>query len=421
MNDLHNSNTQRAEKVYRGERRIKSTATASMERAPKNNNLKALLILAPLNLFCIVLAALAVVGICSAARVSGGALPPDTDSIHASVTGDSEVTEENTDLPAPDTQPSADTTGADTTSPAPEDTTSAENTAPPAETTAPLSSTLPKIPDPNTLHPQYDISSALLGSTIVSDYGILVDLQTNKVVASKNSTVRMYPASMTKVMTLYVAALHIPEADMYSKTFRMTNEIITPLYYANATRAGFVGGEDVLLIDYMYGTILPSGADATIALATYIAGGEEGFAELMNKAAADLGLTGSHFTNSTGLHDPNHYTTAYDMSVIMRAAMQNELCRKVLSTLRYTTHSTPQNPNGITLASTALARLSPYNSSQVSYVAGKTGFTDEADQCLVSVARTADGNEYLMVCGHADGKYDTVEDTVSSVKRFCLE
>ena len=424
MNDsMHDTREHNTEKARRGERTISQSRSVHSAPAKKNNTAQAVLLLAPLNLFCLVLAALAVVGICALARNSANALPPDDSDVYAAAAGD--VTGGVDDVPG--TSQPQDTAGA--VQP-PVVTDLPQNDAP--ETSAPItdvpvtdapvtgvpSADIPPV-DAGMLHAEYDISSGLLGSSIVSDYAILVDLQTNKVLASKNSNVRMYPASMTKVMTLYVAALYIPEADMYTKTFQMTNDIITPLYYANATRAGFVGGEDVLLIDYMYGTILPSGADSTIALATYIAGGEEEFAELMNKVAGELGLENTHFTNSTGLHDPDHYTTAYDMSVIMRAAMQNELCCKVLSTLLYTTNSTAQNPSGIALASTALSRLSPYDNSKITYIAGKTGFTDEAKQCLVSVAQTADGNRYLMVCGHADAKYDAISDTVDSYERYC--
>ena len=411
--NLHSSHADISGSAERGMREIHCLKRHGSGGTGKSTQ-GAWLLLAPLNVFCVLVAALAVIGISSMARNAGAAIPDGEQ------TKPPQVTEEVT-LPVgaePVTDP------VDTSAQTP--TTDNPVTDPVTEpATEPVTEPVTEAPEeegfPYNLHPEYDISSGLLGTSIVSDYAIIVDMAENRVVASRNSGVKMYPASMTKVMTLYVAALYIPESELYSKTYRMTNEIINPLYLANATRAGFVDSEDVLLIDYMYGTILPSGADSTVALSNYIAGSEEGFAELMNKTAKELGLKNTHFTNSTGLHDPNHYTTAYDMSVIVNAAMQNEVCRKVLSTLSYTTHSTPQHPEGITLYSTALVRLSPYNTSKLEFFAGKTGFTDEARQCLASVSRTADGKEYIMVTGHAVTKYNAVDDAVNSITRLCVK
>ncbi|MBQ7011539.1 MAG: D-alanyl-D-alanine carboxypeptidase [Clostridia bacterium] len=423
-------NNERA-KAQRGMNEIHGAKSSGGSR--RGNSAGAFLLLAPLNVLCIIVAALAVIGISSLARDAVSA-PPTIDP--AVTTGPLDVTEPPlvTDPIDTDAPPDTDGTTAVTTAPVTDKVTETVTRPPETEpvtepvvepVTEPVTSgPHPGVnPDrfPECLHPVYDIRSGLLGTSIVSDYAIIVDIEENRVVASRNSTVKMYPASMTKVMTLYVAALYIPEEDLYSKTYRMTNEIINPLYLANATRAGFEGGEDVLLIDYMYGTILPSGADCTVALSNYVAGSEEAFAELMNKTARELGLANTHFTNSTGLHDPDHYTTAYEMSVIMNAAMRNEVCRKVLSTYTYTTHVTPQHPSGITLYSTALVRLTPSNSSDLTFFAGKTGFTDEARQCLASVSRTADGKEYIMVTGHAVMKQNPVDDAVRSLTRLCVK
>ena len=420
MNENHNNDRAKAE---RGAAQLHGTK--SSDSSMRGSSAGALLILAPLNILCIIVAVLAVIGISSVAKNAVAAPPDITDEVTTDAT-----TTDGADLPVvadPVTDPVG-TDAPDTSGTVTEPVTEPITTpvTPPVTTpvtTPPVQSVTPNgnIENfPECMHPEYDLRSGLLGTSIVSDYAIIVDIAENRVVASRNSTVRMYPASMTKVMTLYVAALYIPEADLYSKTYRMTNEIINPLYLANATRAGFEGGEDVLLIDYMYGTILPSGADCTVALSNYVAGSEEAFAELMNKTARELGLTNTHFTNSTGLHDPDHYTTAYEMSVILNAAMRNEVCRKVLSTYTYTTQITPQHPSGITLYSTALVRLTPYNTSKLEFFAGKTGFTDEARQCLASVSRTADGKEYIMVTGHAIMKQNPVEDAVKSLTRLCV-
>lgn len=389
----------------------------------KGVDLKIFLTLAPINVLCLLLAAVAVIGISSVAKkaYAADAIKPPADAVTDPLTDP--MTAPNTD---PVTEPATDTVTAPVTEPI-----TAPVTEPITEplTDAPVyaPATEGPIREPEPIinyekyHPEFARIPTLLGTSIVSDYAIIVDIAESRVVASRNSETRMYPASMTKVMTLYVASRYLTEDALYTETYKMTNEIINPLYLENATRAGFLHNEEVLLIDYMYGTILPSGADATMALANFIAGSEGAFAELMNATARELGLKNTHFTNCTGLHDRNHYTTAYDMAVIMNAAMDDPICRKVLSTAKYTTHSTPQNPNGITMYSTALSRLSPYNTSDVTFFAGKTGFTDQAKQCLASVSRTKDGKEYIMVTAHAVSKYDAVDDAVKSIKRHCAD
>ena len=152
---------------------------------------------------------------------------------------------------------------------------------------------------------------------LYSEHAILIDLETNTVIAEKDPDAKIYPASMTKVMTALVACEQITDWDA---TFTMTQAIIDPLFLSDATMAGFVNG-----------ALLPSGAEATEALAQTIAGSTEGFVALMNEKAAELGLTNTHFVNDSGLHDENHYTTVREMAVILEAAMANERCRAALS------------------------------------------------------------------------------------------
>ena len=413
MND--NFNADRENKVRRGENTL-NRGSGSGSHSTEKGASGAFLYLVPLNILCLIIAALAVIGVSSLAR-NAVAAPPDVPGDTDSVTTD-EVT-----VPVvadPVTDP-VDTDKVivlpgvtDTPIVYPFVTDAPKTDAPVTEAPKPEGF-------PYNLHPDYDIYSKLLGNSIYSEHAIIVDIEKNRVVASRNSGVKMYPASMTKVMTLYVAVTNIPRDDLYSKTFKITRELADYLYRENATVAYFAVNEEVLLIDCLYGAILPSGADACIALATHLAGGEEGFAEMMNKAAKDLGLKNTHFTNCTGLHDPDHYTTAYDMAVILNAAMQNELCRDVLSTAKYTSHSTPQNPDGITWYSTALSRLSPYNKPSMTFIAGKTGYTPEARQCLASVCRTADGKEYIMVTGYANHKDEARDDAINAIKKHCVK
>ncbi len=418
MNDNNNRDrafTEHEGKVRRGAKSLNNGKLSGSYSTEKRAS-GAFLYLMPLNVLCLIIAALAVIGVSSLARNAQAALP-DSPKATDSVTTDEATVPVVAD---PVTEP-VDTDSVIVIPGVTDQPVTQPPVTQPPQTEPPVTEAPKPTGFPYTLHPDYDIYSKLLGNSIYSEHAIIVDIEKNRVVASRNSGVKMYPASMTKVMTLYVAVTNIPKEDLYSKTFKMSRELSDYLYRENATVAYFAVNEEVLLIDCLYGAILPSGADACIALATHLAGGEEGFAEMMNDTAKKLGLTGTHFTNSTGLHDPDHYTTAYDMAVIMNAAMQNELCREVLSTAKYTSHSTPQNPNGITWFSTALSRLSPYNKSYMTFVAGKTGYTPEARQCLVSVCRTADGKEYIMVTGYANHKDEAVDDAVDAIYRHCVK
>ncbi len=251
-----------------------------------------------------------------------------------------------------------------------------------------------------------------LGSEIESEYAILIDLESNTIAAEKSSDAVIYPASLTKVMTLIVAVENLSEEQL-SDTFTMTYEIINPLVAQEASRAGFMVSEKVPIIDLLYGAILPSGADATEALAIYIAGSEEDFVRLMNKKAESMGLSRTQFTNASGLHNYSHYSTVHEMALILEYAMQNELCRTVLTTKEYTTSRTAKNPEGLKLYSDTFNRMYGDEPEGAEVIAGKTGFTSQAKHCLVSYAVTDSGRPYIFVSAYAqENKYSPIFDCI---------
>ncbi len=231
------------------------------------------------------------------------------------------------------------------------------------------------------------------GEDIVSKSGVLVNVTDNIIVAGRNEKKIIYPASMTKVMTLIVA---VENMGSLSDTFTMTNEILVPLVDADASRAGFDENETITIEDMLYGAVLPSGADATVGLAVALCGSEENFVKLMNEKVEYMGLQNTHFTNTSGLHDKNHYTTPVEMAMIVEYAMQNETCREILSTYQYTTSRTKEHPQGIKLESTMFGRM--YGDEVVGAVieGGKTGYTDEAENCLTTFG-TKGGKEFVSV------------------------
>lgn len=250
---------------------------------------------------------------------------------------------------------------------------------------------------------------------ISSQYAILIDIERKTVLASRGGEEKIYPASMTKLMTLIVAVEHIADFD---DTYTFTYQIINPPTLAGASVAGFSVGETVSLIDLLYGTALPSGADATSALADYVAGSEEVFAELMNEKAEAMGLTSTHFVNASGLHDPDHYSTPHEVAMMLEYALEIPLLREVLSTYRYTTTPTEQHPEGLLLTSTLFSRMHGDEPETAEVFAGKTGYTIEAKNCLASAAETPDGHIYILVTAYADGSYAPIYDAIDIYKKY---
>ena len=254
-----------------------------------------------------------------------------------------------------------------------------------------------------------DQTQTIAETAMDASHAILVDLTTAEAVAQRLADEKIYPASMTKIMTVLVAVETLTAAEMET-TFTMTAEIVDAAIREGASRAGFEPGERVKLIDLLYGAALPSGADATAALAQYLAGSEEQYVELMNKKAQELGLTQTHFVNASGLHHDEHYSTVREIAALMGYAMENETCRKLLSAASYTTAATDQHPYGITLYSTTFSRMTTTSFGPVSVIAGKTGYTEEARFCLASLATRADGREYVLVTVGGSSKYAPVSD-----------
>ena len=137
-------------------------------------------------------------------------------------------------------------------------------------------------------------------SGINSPNAILMHARGGKVLGEINGDEKIYPASMTKIMTVI---LGIENFDDLDEKITLTDEMFAGLYEQDATQAGFQPGEEVRVIDLLYGAMLPSGAECCIALADTISGSEADFAELMNKKAAKLGMDNTHFCDSTGLHN----------------------------------------------------------------------------------------------------------------------
>lgn len=237
---------------------------------------------------------------------------------------------------------------------------------------------------------------------INSSNAVLAERETGKILAEKGSKEKIYPASMTKIMTALVAMENIEDLDkmiFYPKT------LYGELLEQHPSFAGFEPDEEVSVKDLLYGVILPSGAECCKLLAAEAAESEENFVNMMNEKAEELGMKNTHFTNASGFHDEEHYSTAEDIMILLRSALENKTFYNIFNTDWYTGQVTEERPEGIKFQNTMFAAMDeleiPYEVTKGRILGGKTGYTDSAGSCLASIAEIG-GNEYILVTAKAE-------------------
>jgi D-alanyl-D-alanine carboxypeptidase (penicillin-binding protein 5/6) len=231
-----------------------------------------------------------------------------------------------------------------------------------------------------------EMSAGEAEPNVVAQSAAVIDSFTGDFLYLKNENAIQYPASSTKILT----ALLVIEAGDLDKpvTVDISDTKVEP------TKLDLNPGEQYTRRQLIYGLMLKSANDVAMALARDNAGSIEAFAEKMDRRAAELGATNSHFENPNGLHDPSHYTTAHDLALIARAAMEQPFFRQVVGTIYYTWKS----PKGVVYQLRNHNRL-------LRHFAGcnglKTGYTRAAQQVLVSSA-LREGHEVISVVLHTD-------------------
>lgn len=226
-----------------------------------------------------------------------------------------------------------------------------------------------------------------------SKNALLLELENGKVLAEKKSKERVYPASLTKMLTIL---LGIEKMENLDQKLVMKEEYFEGLYEMDASLAGFQIGEIVTYRDILYGAMLPSGAESCLAIAILLSGSEEAFVSEMNTKAAEIGMTDTHFANTTGLHDPQNYSTAADMALLLQTALNNKEFAQIFTTKKYTTSPTQLSPEGVPLQSALFKYMDRFPRLAPMIKGGKTGFTEEAGLCLASIAEIG-GKEYILV------------------------
>lgn len=267
-------------------------------------------------------------------------------------------------------------------------------------TTETTTETLPAFPDKAE---RSDTTITMTDTTkVLARNSLLIECSGNggTILAEHDADAEIYPASMTKVMTLLTFS-HLCDTEAMDDVILMDADVLREQEEQMAYVAGFKAGEACRIRDLVYAMMLPSGADAAVMLATYAAGSEADFVAEMNNLAAEMGLEHSHFENVTGLHEDSHISSLNDLSRILMAAIRDPFCAEAMSTLQYTTAATVEHPKGIDLVSTTLSRMVGDELENLPdplhVVGGKTGFTNPAGQCLATWAQSDSGKTYICI------------------------
>ena len=221
---------------------------------------------------------------------------------------------------------------------------------------------------------------------ITTPHIILFEPDSQTVLYEKDAYTKAYPASTTKIMTFIVITEHWKDLD---KKYTCGEEAVRGFYSASSL-LGLKPGYIVTIRDMLYGLMLCSGNDCGACLAVATCGSVDGFVDLMNAKAQELGMTGTHYTNPHGLHDDEHYTTARDMALLMAAALKDETFREVIGTLEYTIVEANGRFTKTIQTSNKLLLTKPdidWDECKYEYaIGGKTGETNIAGYCLVEAA-----------------------------------
>jgi len=226
-----------------------------------------------------------------------------------------------------------------------------------------------------------------------STHALLINLTAGEMIFEHHANTRVYPASLTKMMTVLIGIEQSRSDTM------IVRADFTRIMLANASVAGFEYGEERTLMEILHGAMLPSGADATATIAYHVAGSYDAFVELMNERARELGMYHTNFTNTSGLHDENQYTTAYDMVILLKYALENPIFREVFTARNYafTTFFGEQR----VMNSTLFVNMWTTEFTGGEMMGGRTGFTNAAGRCLASLA-TNGTDEFILITFGAD-------------------
>lgn len=245
----------------------------------------------------------------------------------------------------------------------------------------------------------------------------LFDVDRKKVDFSYQMFDKIYPASTTKIMTALVA---LENADL-SDVVTVSQNADMNSFAADEATCGIKAGDKITLSDLLYGLLLHSGNDNATAIAEYVGGSMDGFAEMMNKEAAKLMATGTHFVNSNGLHNDNHYTTAYDLYLIFNECIKHDDFVKIINSSSYTAHITGADGTKRDVKwepTNYYAKGEATPPDNVTIIGGKTGTTKGAGNCLILLTKDSSGNPYISIIMGAGSKPLLYQDMTSMLSKI---
>jgi D-alanyl-D-alanine carboxypeptidase (penicillin-binding protein 5/6) len=227
---------------------------------------------------------------------------------------------------------------------------------------------------------------------------------------------KMYPASTTKILTAYIACIYGNLDDYYTVSANAVKQ------EQDSSVINLKEGDVISLRDLLYGLMLRSGNDAAVAIAEGISGDQEKFAELMNSTAKSLGATNSHFVTPNGLHDENHYTSVYDMYLILNAALDNPDFYQIFTANSYNASYT----SGGEVKTAEWSSTNQYQTGKVRtpsgfiILGGKTGTTGAAGYCLVLLSENEEHDRLITIVFNADCRSNLYLLMNEILSNYCL-
>lgn len=238
---------------------------------------------------------------------------------------------------------------------------------------------------------------------ITAGSAISVDIATGEIILTKEPTKKMYPASLTKMMTALILAENRKLDDVITIT---DAALAAPPFAINTNLFVLYAGDTITVENCLDAMLMASANDMAIAAAVDVGGDVDGFVKMMNAKAKALGMKDTHFTNPVGLHDDNHYSTAYDLSILLRAAYANPVLKPIMGTKTKDIRTQNQDIGQIEHTDKSLG--------EDGNVAGKTGYTEEAGTCLATVYQR-DGREIAIIVLHSDETFGTSQHFVDTL------
>lgn len=233
-----------------------------------------------------------------------------------------------------------------------------------------------------------EIANWPTGTELGAEAAYLLEANTGTVLYAKNMDEKLYPASTTKILTCLIAV----ENCSMDEVITFSHDAVFSLE-SGSSNIGIDPGQSMTLRECLYGILVGSANEVANAVAEHVAGSIDAFADMMNEKAAELGCTNSHFVNPHGLHNENHYTTAHDLALIAKAFFQNEQLAKIGNTGNYHFEATATQPDDF-----YIRNKHQLISGEIAYEGikgGKTGYTEQARQTLVTCAER---NDMRLIC-----------------------